>query len=84
LVEQHGMSPARWLYYFDQWQVIEERESGTTSDPVQAQYVLSPVYVDSMILRDRNADGNPSNGFQSRYQTKTPGTFFCYKTVSCS
>lgn len=41
------------LYYSDQWQVLEERNG---SNAVTTQYVWSPVYVDAMILRDR--DGN--------------------------
>lgn len=46
------------LYYSAGWQVIEERESGV----VQAQQVWSPVYVDAMILRDRNANGISGDG----------------------
>ncbi len=38
------------LYYSNQWQVVEERLSGTTAPT--AQYVWSPVYVDAMIERD--------------------------------
>ena len=38
--------------------MLEERESGV----VQAQQVWSPVYVDALILRDRNADDNNTNG----------------------
>ncbi|MFQ3649983.1 MAG: RHS repeat-associated core domain-containing protein [Gemmataceae bacterium] len=43
------------LYYSDAWQVLEERIGGQTT----VQYVWSPVYVDALILRDRdtNADG---------------------------
>jgi RHS repeat-associated protein len=43
------------LYYSAQWQVLEEAVSGT----VNKRYVWSPVYVDALILRDRdtNADG---------------------------
>src|SRR5262249_57930157 len=45
----------RELHYSAQWQVLEERVSGQT----QVQYVWSPVYVDALVLRDRdtNADG---------------------------
>jgi RHS repeat-associated protein len=39
------------LYYSAQWQVLEERQSGTTT----TQYVWSPTYVDAMLLRDSNA-----------------------------
>ncbi len=43
------------LYYSDRWQVLEERVGGV----LRAQYTWSPVYVDAMIMRDRdtNADG---------------------------
>jgi len=44
------------LYYTSQWQVIEERVSGTT----RLSYVWSPVYVDAMIARDRDSDSNGS------------------------
>jgi hypothetical protein len=46
------------LYYSANWQVLEVRKSGA----VQAQQVWSRVYVDALILRDRNADGNKANG----------------------
>src|SRR5262245_34041006 len=52
----------RDFYYSDQWQVLEERVSGTT----KVQYVWSPVYVDAMILRDRDADGSGGNGLEER------------------
>ena len=46
----------RDLYYSAQWKVLEERVSGTT----ERRYVWSPVYVDALVLRDRdtNADGS--------------------------
>lgn len=44
------------FYYSDQWQVLEEAVSGTTTQ----RYVWSPVYVDAMILRDRDTDANGS------------------------
>jgi hypothetical protein len=50
------------LYYSDQWQVLEEHKDGI----VKAQYVWSPVYVDAMIERDDDADGNSSNGLERR------------------
>jgi RHS repeat-associated protein len=40
------------LYYSDQWQVVEERVSGTTT----AQYVWGAQYVDELIERDRGAE----------------------------
>ncbi len=39
------------LYYSKDWQVLEERTGGTA----KTQYVWSPVYVDAMIERDRDA-----------------------------
>ena len=42
------------LYYSDAWQVLEERIGGQT----KVQYVWSPVYVDALILRDRDANGD--------------------------
>jgi RHS repeat-associated protein len=46
------------LYYSDAWQVLEERvTSGGTSVP-RVQYVWSPVYVDALILRDRDTNGD--------------------------
>jgi RHS repeat-associated protein len=43
------------LYYSAQWQVIEERpESGKAT----LTYVWSPVYVDAMVARDKDADGS--------------------------
>jgi RHS repeat-associated protein len=42
------------LYYSMQWQVLEERISGVA----KVQYVWSPVYVDALVLRDRDTDGD--------------------------
>jgi RHS repeat-associated protein len=42
------------LYYSAGWQVLEEAVSGTT----KSRYVWSPVYVDALILRDRDTDAN--------------------------
>ncbi len=41
------------LYYSANWQVLEERDTARTND-TKARYVWSPVYVDAMILRDRD------------------------------
>jgi RHS repeat-associated protein len=46
----------RDFYYSDQWQVLEERVGGQA----QVQYVWSPVYVDALVLRDRDTDANGS------------------------
>ncbi len=46
------------LYYSAAWQVLEERvTSGGTSVP-RVQYVWSPVYVDALVLRDRDSNGD--------------------------
>src|SRR5262249_530260 len=44
------------LYYSDKWQVLEEKE-GTL---VRAQQVWSPLYVDALVLRDRDSNGDGS------------------------
>lgn len=41
------------LYYSAQWQMLEERINGIAV----AQNVWSPLYVDALVLRDRDADG---------------------------
>jgi RHS repeat-associated protein len=42
------------LYYSINWQVLEERE-GTL---VRSRHVWSPVYIDAMVLRDRDVNGD--------------------------
>jgi len=42
------------LYYSNQWQVLEERVGGAA----KVHYVWSPVYVDALVLRDRDATGS--------------------------
>ncbi len=42
------------LYYSDAWQVLEERVGGQA----RVQYVWSPVYVDALVLRDRDTNGD--------------------------
>jgi RHS repeat-associated protein len=44
------------LYYSDQWQTLEEKVGSNYTK----RYVWSPVYVDAMVLRDRDTDGNGS------------------------
>jgi RHS repeat-associated protein len=50
------------LYYSSGWQVLEERVGGNP----YASYVWSPVFVDALVARDRDADGNSSNGLEER------------------
>ncbi len=45
------------LYYSADWQVIEERDGGGIA---RVSMVWSPVYIDAMIARDRDADVNGS------------------------
>jgi YD repeat-containing protein len=52
------------LYYSDKWQVVEERNNGSTNAHIQ--YLWSPVYVDAMILRDRDANGSSGDGLEER------------------
>lgn len=51
------------FYYSADWQVLDERQGDTR---VKAQYVWSPVYVDALVLRDRDADGSTANGLEER------------------
>jgi RHS repeat-associated protein len=50
------------LYYSSDWQVLEEKVGSNTTK----RYVWSPVSVDVLILRDRDADANPANGLEER------------------
>jgi RHS repeat-associated protein len=55
----------RDLYYSLGWQVLEERvRDGMGEIPATAdtRYVWSPVYIDAMIARDRNADSDTGTG----------------------
>ena len=55
----------RDVYYSQDWQALEERvrtlptQVAATAD---TRFIWSPVYVDAMIARDRNADGNTTTG----------------------
>ncbi|MFO0799414.1 MAG: RHS repeat-associated core domain-containing protein [Gemmataceae bacterium] len=42
------------LYYSDRWQVVEEQVGGDTV----SRYVWSPLYVDGLVLRDRDTDAD--------------------------
>ena len=44
--------PTTDLYYSMQGQVLEERQETPQGQPVSAQYVWSPVYVNALVLRD--------------------------------
>ena len=73
IVEQAGTaaSPAaasaaiRDSYYSQEWQVLEERirdAEGSIPAVADTRYVWSPVYIDAMVARDRNADANTATG----------------------
>jgi RHS repeat-associated protein len=49
---------ARDLYFSTAWQVLEERD--TNGAVVRAENVWSPVYLDALILRDRDPSGTGS------------------------
>ena len=44
----------RVLYYNDRWQVVQENDG----QGVEARYVWSEAYVDALVLRDRDLDGD--------------------------
>ena len=58
--------------YTASWQVIEERENGS-SDPSN-HYVWSPVYVNALILRDADADASSGGdlGISGSHPRTTP------------
>ena len=70
IVEQVGATgvssaPVRDMFYSQAWQVLEERVRTSGGDiPATAdnRYIWSPVYVDALVARDRNADVNASTG----------------------
>jgi YD repeat-containing protein len=45
------------VYYSANWQALEDDQSGHA----KSQYVWSPVYIDAMVLRDRDADSDGSH-----------------------
>jgi RHS repeat-associated protein len=59
------------FYFSSGWQVLEERVSGTA----KVQYVWSPVYVDALVERDRDADGNGANGLEERFYVQQDANF---------
>ena len=60
-----SLSTTRHLYYSNDWRVLEERVvlsgSGTaaeTTAPAERQFLWGTRYIDDLVLRDRDADGN--------------------------
>ncbi|MGB7157177.1 MAG: RHS repeat-associated core domain-containing protein [Tepidisphaeraceae bacterium] len=68
----------RSLYYSAEWQVLEEREGST----VKAQNVWSPVYVDAMVLRDR--DTVAGGGLEERLYAQHDANFNVTALVNTS
>jgi RHS repeat-associated protein len=54
------LDETRHFYYSGDWQTLEERVDTATT--AERQYVWGRRYVDDLVLRDRNADGNPQTG----------------------
>jgi len=60
-----GMAPVRDSYYSQDWQVLEERvrtSTGAIPTTADTRFIWSPVYVDALIARDRNADADTATG----------------------
>jgi len=55
-VSQDDGTTATDLYYTAGWQMLEEQVGGDATQ----RYVWSPVYVDALVLRDRDTDANGS------------------------
>jgi RHS repeat-associated protein len=60
VVENTGT--ARDIYFSQNWQDIEEDVSGAA----KLQYVWGNGYIDHLVERDRDADGNSSNGLEEK------------------
>jgi RHS repeat-associated protein len=68
------------LYYSAAWQVLEERIGGTP----KAQYVWSPVYVDALVERDRDANGQSSDGLEERLYAQQDANYNVTALVDAS
>ena len=66
--------------YSSDWQVLEEQVAGVS----KIQYVWSPVYVDAIVLRDRDLDGNPANGLEERLYAQQDANYNMTALVSTS
>jgi RHS repeat-associated protein len=53
-----GSGVATYHYFSKDWQVLEDRVGSI----VKHAYVMSPVFVDAMVLRDSDTDGSNSTG----------------------
>ncbi|MEM8667442.1 MAG: RHS repeat-associated core domain-containing protein [Planctomycetota bacterium] len=52
------------FYYNEAWQCLEERATEVGS--AIKQFLWGPQYIDELLLRDRDADGNAGNGLEER------------------
>ena len=57
-------STVRHFYYTSNWQAIEER-LGSSTDP-DRQFVWGPLYIDHLILRDRDTSSPPDGALDER------------------
>jgi RHS repeat-associated protein len=68
------------LYYSAAWQVLEERIGGTP----KAQYVWSPVYVDALVERDRDANGQTGDALEQRLYAQQDANYNITALVDAS
>src|SRR5262249_3730246 len=68
----------RDLYYSDARQGLEGRGGGQGGD----QHGWRPVYVDALVERDRDADGNPANGLEERLYAQQDANYDVTTLVS--
>jgi RHS repeat-associated protein len=79
-VSEAAAGTTRDLYHSSAWQVLEERVGGQAV----VQHVWSPVYVDAMVERDRDADGNSANGREERLYAQQDANFNLTALVTTS
>jgi RHS repeat-associated protein len=70
-IEETVSGTTRDVYFSSAWQVLEER----VGSDVKTQYIWSPVYVDALILHDRDADANQGNGLEERLYVQQDANF---------
>ncbi len=58
----------KYLYYSNNWQVLETRWNGTAVADVAHQYVWSQMYIDAMVLRDTYSSGTVQPAQRIYYQ----------------
>ncbi len=70
-IQETVSGTTRDIYFSAGWQVLEER----VGSDVKTQYVWSPVYIDALVERDRDADGNQANGLEERLYAQQDANF---------